>query len=129
MNHTNSSLSDRTLAALWATALQLVILSLLALAMPAAQALTLDEVGTGELLFKGTGQHNWNPAPQLGTTVDIQVSGLVARVTVEQRFRNPGSDWTEARYVFPLPETAAVNDMRIRIDAEATTGKNWSETH
>lgn len=123
MNHTNSSLSDRTLAALWATALQLVILSLLALAMPAAQALTLDEVGTGELLFKGTGQHNWNPAPQLGTTVDIQVSGLVARVTVEQRFRNPGSDWTEARYVFPLPETAAVNDMRIRIGERVIVGE------
>lgn len=124
MNHSISSLSDRTRGTLWATALQALVLALLALSTtPDARALTLDEVGTGELLFKGTGQHHWNPAPQLGTTVDIQVSGLVARVTVEQRFRNPGSEWTEARYVFPLPENAAVNDMRIRIGERVIVGE------
>ncbi len=123
MNHLTSRLLDRNLRTLWAITRQALALSLLTLSLTSAHALTLDEVGTGELLFKSADQQNWNPAPQLATTVDIKVSGLVARVTVEQTFRNPGSEWAEARYVFPLPETAAVNDMRIRIGEREIVGE------
>lgn len=123
MNHSISQLPGRTVVTLFATTLYAFIFCCLALSMTCAQAVSFDEVGTGELLFKGTGQRDWNPAPQLGTKVNIQVSGLVARVTVEQQFRNPGTEWSEARYVFPLPETAAVNDMRIRIGERVIIGE------
>jgi len=91
-------------------------------AMP-ARALTLNEVGAGELLFRIDEEEQWDPAVQLGTKVEIRVTGLVARVSVEQRFRNSQPDWAEARYVFPLPETAAVNEMTVRIDDRLIVGE------
>ncbi len=102
-------------------ALQALLLLCLTLPLSAARALTLDEVGAGELLFKrGT---EWQPSLRLGTRVDIQVSGMVARVTVEQRFQNPNPEWAEGSYVFPLPETAAVAEMRITVDDRVIVGE------
>ncbi|NQV87584.1 MAG: marine proteobacterial sortase target protein, partial [Woeseiaceae bacterium] len=43
------------------------------------------------------------------------ISGLVARVSVRQEFRNTSADWVEGIYVFPLPDTAAVDRMRLHI--------------
>ncbi|MEW8013723.1 MAG: VIT domain-containing protein [Candidatus Sedimenticola endophacoides] len=53
-------------------------------------------------------------APLLDTDVRMEISGMTARVVVKQRFRNPGEQWVEGVYVFPLPE-AAVDRMRLRI--------------
>ncbi len=102
-------------------ALQALLLLCLTLPLSAARALTLDEVGAGELLFKSGNE--WQPSLRLGTRVDIQVSGLVARVTVEQRFQNPNREWAEGSYVFPLPETAAVAEMRITVDDRVIVGE------
>ncbi len=55
------------------------------------------------------------PATLLDTDVSITVNGLVARVSVMQHFRNTGSEWVEGTYVFPLPDTAAVDRMRLYI--------------
>lgn len=52
--------------------------------------------------------------PLQGTTVDAQVSGFVARVRVEQTFRNPYERPVEATYLFPLPDDAAVDSMEMR---------------
>ena len=51
----------------------------------------------------------------LNTEVDMKISGLVARVTVRQEFRNEGEEWAEGVYVFPLPDKAAVDHMRLYI--------------
>ena len=51
----------------------------------------------------------------LNTDVDMTISGLVARVTVRQEFRNEGEEWAEGVYVFPLPDKAAVDRMRLYI--------------
>ncbi len=74
---------------------------------------TLDNIHSGSLVYatKFPGQHI--PAPLLGTEVDIRVSGPIARVVVKQNFINPSDAWLEARYVFPLPENAAVNHMVV----------------
>jgi len=40
---------------------------------------------------------------------------MVATVELEQHFKNPTKHWVEGRYVFPLPENAAVNAMEMRI--------------
>lgn len=34
---------------------------------------------------------------------------------IENRTRRPASAWVEGRYIFPLPDTAAVNRMRLRV--------------
>ena len=102
-------------------ALQALLLLTFALPLRSAHALSFDAVGAGELLFK-TG-NEWQPSLRLGTRVDIQVTGLVARVTLEQRFQNPNKEWAEGSYVFPLPATAAVAEMRITVDDRVIIGE------
>jgi Ca-activated chloride channel family protein len=54
-------------------------------------------------------------ALQLDTEVQIDISGLISRVVVRQRFSNDSDNWQEGIYVFPLPDTAAVDHMRLWI--------------
>ncbi len=89
----------------------------------AGAAVTLDEVGRGELLLRTDQPGRFQPALQLLTRADMKISGMVAEVTVTQSFRNPGLDWSEGLYVFPLPETAAVNRMQIRIGERIIIGE------
>lgn len=63
------------------------------------------------------------PAATVDTAVTIDVSGLVARATVAQRFVNPSDDWVEGVYVFPLPETAAVDRLRMVIGERTIEGE------
>ena len=62
-------------------------------------------------------------APLLHTTVKITVSGLIARTTVSQQFSNPSDEWAEGVYVFPLPETAAVDHLRMKIGDRLIEGQ------
>ncbi len=62
-------------------------------------------------------------APMLKTDVKMDVSGMLARVSVRQRFKNIGSEWAEGVYVFPLPEDAAVDRMRLRIGERIIEGE------
>ncbi|MBL8673165.1 MAG: marine proteobacterial sortase target protein [Alphaproteobacteria bacterium] len=63
------------------------------------------------------------PAPLLHTDVRIEVDGIVARATVTQHFFNPSPDWLEGTYVFPLPEGAAVDRLRLRIGDRFVDGR------
>ena len=51
--------------------------------------------------------------PLKHTDVKANISGFIARVTVTQTFHNPFDEKIEAVYVFPLPHTAAVDDMTM----------------
>ncbi|MDH4124098.1 MAG: marine proteobacterial sortase target protein [Gammaproteobacteria bacterium] len=70
------------------------------------------DVQTGLLVPAADG---YTTAPLLNTDVNIQVNGLVARVSVMQEFENDSADWVEGSYVFPLPDTAAVDHLRMYI--------------
>ena len=105
-----------------ATLLWWVLQTSTAMAAPAT-AVSLDEVGAGELLFRTAESGQYLPALQLNTRAEIRVSGLVAEVTVHQQFKNPGNEWAEGVYVFPLPETAAVNAMEIQIGDRTIIGE------
>ena len=59
----------------------------------------------------------------LETDVSFDVSGIVARATVRQRFRNTGSLWAEGIYVFPLPENTAVDHFRLHIGERQIEGQ------
>lgn len=82
-------------------------------ALGAASAPTTGEIHTGSLLMRMS--EGYVTAALLNTDVSIDVNGLVARVSVMQEFRNDGSDWVEGVYVFPLPDEAAVDHMRLYI--------------
>ena len=71
------------------------------------------EMQTGSLLMRMS--EGYETATLLDTNVNITVNGLVARVSVMQEFRNEGSEWVEGIYVFPLPDKAAVDQMRLYI--------------
>jgi len=54
-------------------------------------------------------------APLISTAVAFHVSGRLARARVVQTFRNPGGGWYDGIYVFPLPNNAAVEHLRLRV--------------
>lgn len=77
----------------------------------------------GGLVLKPRGGGASLAAPLLATDVEIQVVGHVARAKVTQRFRNTQQDWYEGIYVFPLPENAAVDRLRMRIGERLVEGE------
>ena len=79
----------------------------------ASEDLTPANAQTGNLLLRM--QDGYRASTLLNTDVDMQINGLVARVSVRQEFRNDGSEWAEGVYVFPLPDKAAVDHMRLHI--------------
>lgn len=96
------------------------ILCLLFPALASAQASGPDDA-YGGLLLKYAG--GLEQALVLNTDVDAHVSGLVARVSLRQEFRNTSPDYREGVYVFPLPDGAAVDQMRLQIGERVIEGE------
>lgn len=74
----------------------------------------------GTLLLKSGGETLAVPA--VATDAEIRVSGIVARAVVRQTYRNPYDEWFEGVYVFPLPENAAVDHLRMKIGERVIEG-------
>ena len=83
----------------------------------------LEDVGTGRLLIRTSDRNLYRAAPTLNTKVHIRVSGMVGRTRVEQVFYNPTGEWLEGVYVFPLPEQAAVDTMRMVVGERIIEGQ------
>jgi len=81
-----------------------------------------DETATGALLLTDD-QGQIHPATLLDTDAHITVSGPVAQVTLTQRFHNPSQQFREGRYLFPLPENAAVDGMVLTIGDRRIIGR------
>ncbi len=75
---------------------------------------------TGELILNDG--HSQTPALLLQNSLKGRVDGLVLTMTLTQRFRNPGEGWVNGKYVFPLPETAAVDSLTLRTDGRVIRG-------
>ena len=91
-------------------------------AFPASSGARAAQPGPGLTLY-GADARSLGDAPRLNTDVVMKVSGMLARVTVTQRFENPGNDWAEGIYVFPLPEDAAVDHLRMRYAGRLIEGE------
>ena len=91
------------------------------LAVPAAGA-EVGRITEGTLLWRTAEQSQLVPAPTLKTDVRIVVTGIVARASVRQEFTNPSSLWAEGIYVFPMPEDAAVNHLRMHVGDRVIEG-------
>ncbi|HEX9941536.1 MAG TPA: marine proteobacterial sortase target protein [Thermoanaerobaculia bacterium] len=68
------------------------------------------------------GQDGAVPAPVLGSTVEVKVTGIIARAKVTQIFKNPSQEWVEGVYIFPLPEDAAVDTLRMKVGDRTIQG-------
>jgi Ca-activated chloride channel homolog len=85
-------------------------------------AVRLGRVTEGALFWRTAERDALVPAPVLKTDVHLVVTGIVARATVRQEFSNPGSGWTEGVYVFPLPDDAAVDHLRMQVGDRSIEG-------
>ena len=83
----------------------------------------LSEIGRPSLLFRAHEADRLAFAPVVTTEVRITVGGLLARARVSQTFRNPNDDWVEGVYVFPLPENAAVDHLKLRVGERVIEGR------
>lgn len=84
---------------------------------------TLGSVDQGSLLLRTTAAGLYLPAPTLDTEVSLSIRGMVAEAEVRQRFTNPTEHWVEGIYVFPLPENAAVDRLRLVIGDRLIEGE------
>ena len=82
----------------------------------------LNDATQGTLAFRRK-EGGFLIAPTVKTNVTMRVSGMVARVKVEQQFTNDTAEWQEGVYVFPLPEKAAVDHLKMRIGERIIEGQ------
>ncbi len=111
-NHFNTILET---AIVMFMAAMLALAALAGTAARAAQSLAGVQpasMTSGSLLLK-TIEGGFVQAPRLATDYTVSVSGLTSRTILTQQFTNPAEGWVEGVYVFPLPETAAVDTLKI----------------
>lgn len=110
----------RTLAAdrvmCWSVALLLVVLT------GACPGVAAPSSPPGLMLY-GIDGKAYAEAPGLRTDVEVSVTGMLARVRVNQQFRNHSQDWKEGIYTFPLPEDAAVDRMTLHYAGRLVEGE------
>lgn len=99
---------------------------------PTALTLLLSILGSAVSAHAGTQAELWldhgetapaSPALLLDTEVLIEVAGMLAYSTVEQRFVNDSGYWAEGHYRFPLPDDSAVESLVIRVGGRLIEGE------
>jgi len=109
----------------WIT--RMVVLTLIMPMMVFAEGPSPDQAQVGSLLWQM--KQGYATATLLNTAVDMKINGMVARVSVRQEFRNEGAEWVEGIYVFPLPDKAAVDRMRLHIGDRFIEGDIQEKEH
>lgn len=95
---------------------------LLALSASVARSATFEEPGTGVMTLT-TADGERVPAVSHRSKVHFSISGLVAVVSLQQTFANNSDQWMEGVYAFPLPDTAAVRYLEMRVGDRKIVGK------
>ena len=116
--------SDETREFLKASVRLIVAMTLIFFGLAAVSSGQEQEKTTaGEFLYRTGPDSMMFAAPTVDTRVRFDVTGVIARAKVVQRFRNPTDKWIEGAYVFPLPETAAVDHLRMRAGDRVIEGQ------
>jgi len=92
------------------------------------QQVSLEDVESGQLLIKDIHNRSLYSSLMLSSEAKFNITGLMAHVSVRQAFKNNSEDYVEAVYVFPLPETAAVNRLVMHIGQRRIEGKIKEKT-
>ena len=94
---------------------------LLCLQVVVTRAESLDDVTRGALMSRDeSGQ--LTELPLLNMQVKMKVTGPIVRAEVTQTFMNPSDNWSEALYLFPLPNEAAVDHLKMIIGERIVEG-------
>lgn len=102
--------------------LSIILIYLVSFQVLAAQEVTNKPPQAGTLYISGK-QMPEQEAINLQTDIQMQISGLVARVTVTQIFENTSDQWVEGRYLFPLPDKSAVDHLTMKIGERLIVGE------
>ena len=86
------------------------------------QSNPVNEADSGSMIFKFDDKTSIMQIA-LDTKVQMDITGNINRVIVEQVFTNPSDRWAEGVYVFPLPEDSAVDQLRMYIDERVIEGQ------
>ncbi len=105
----------------WLYVIATLVLALVFTLRP-VQASEFDPEPEPEGLMMKVGDE-WVATLAMDTTVDMQVRGLLAEVTVRQTYRNDASEWREGRYLLPLPENGAVGALTLRVGERLIVGE------
>ncbi|MEM9291273.1 MAG: marine proteobacterial sortase target protein [Acidobacteriota bacterium] len=77
----------------------------------------------GALMVRSATSGRYYRFPAVQTEIELDVTGVVVRGSVRQVFRNPAPVWVEGVYVFPLPEDAAVDTLRLEVGERVIEGQ------
>lgn len=119
-----SSLRKRLFAS--SALLILFALSTLAYFTPAGSTQSKEATGEptpGSLQVTDSTGKQRGFCPLKHTDVRADVAGFLARVNVTQEFENPFDEKIEAVYTFPLPQSAAVDSMTLKVGERTVKGK------
>lgn len=83
----------------------------------------VNDAETGTLMFQTDVAGQYIEAPLVATDVKMDIAGPVIRTTLSQTFENTSDQWVEGIYVFPLPENAAVDRLRMVIGGRMIEGQ------
>ncbi len=81
------------------------------------------DMGFGGLLLNSVTPGYFVEAPVIASDIEIEITGPISRTKITQRFTNPSDGWVEGVYVFPVPDEAAVDSLRMQIGARFIEGK------
>jgi len=94
---------------------------------PGARATESPEPGADRTLspyfFVEGGDSGVDRLPLLGTSVQVDIAGVIAHVTVRQSYKNDGTRPIHARYVFPASTRAAVHGLTMTVGEERVVAK------
>jgi Ca-activated chloride channel family protein len=82
----------------------------------------INDIKEGTMVRKVGEAGFYEVLPRLNTNVNISIEGMVATATVDQVFTNTAETPIEAIYVFPLPQNAAVYDMKMIVNDRLIQG-------
>ncbi|ABZ76302.1 LPXTG-motif cell wall anchor domain [Shewanella halifaxensis HAW-EB4] len=120
------NLSVTRLSVLSLSVLSLSLLSLLvpqsAMASSSTVPISMAEMKQAGLIFESE-QGELTIALPMKTDVSMHVSGWVNRVSVRHEFKNMSSEWVNGQYLFPLPNEAAVDQLKLHIGARVIEGQ------
>ncbi len=83
----------------------------------------MNDAESGTLMFRTDTHGTYIEAPMIATDVKMDIAGPIIRTTLSQTFENKTDDWVEGIYVFPLPENAAVDRLRMVIGGRMIEGQ------
>ena len=99
--------------------LQLFLISICISLVFVPNAHAINSAGELELIDE---DGNRKTALVMTTELSGNISGMIASIQLKQTFQNNSDRWVNGRYVFPLPEGAAVDSLRIAVGERIIEG-------